>query len=72
MLAAAAVLVALAASGLGSGSANGGGSTKVTQGAPAADQQAQPGLTRRGRHCRHGSQNRQAPQQDPQAGRPPV
>ena len=70
MLVAAALLVALAGSGLGSGSAN-GGSKRVDQQAPAVDPaQGSSGFMHRGRHCHH-DQN-QAPQQDPQSGQPPV
>jgi hypothetical protein len=68
MLVAAALLVAVAGSGLGSGSAS-GGTDRVTQEAPAADQQGQSGPTHRGRHCHH---DRDRQQQDPQSGQPPV
>jgi len=72
MLAAAALLVALAGSGVGSGG-SAGSRDQVSPGAPAADQQGQQGqqgLTRRGRHCHH-DRDRQGPQQQP-SDQPPV
>jgi hypothetical protein len=71
MLAAAALLVALAGSGVGSGGSAGGSSDRVSPGPPAADQQGQgQGLTRRGRHCHH-DRDHQGPQQQP-SSQPPV
>jgi hypothetical protein len=68
MLAAAALLVALAGSGVGSGG-SAQSRDQVSPGAPAADQQGQQGLTRRGRQCHH--RDRQGPQQQP-SDQPPV
>jgi hypothetical protein len=69
MLAAAALLVALAGTGAGSGGPA-QSRDQVSPGAPAADQQGQQGLTRRGRHCHH-DRDRQGPQQQP-SDQPPV
>jgi hypothetical protein len=70
MLAAAALFVALAGWGVGSGGSAGGGD-RVSPGPPAAGQQDQQGLTRRGRQCRHHERDRQGPQQQP-SDQPPV
>jgi hypothetical protein len=65
MLAAAALLVALAGSGVGTGG-SAESSDRVAPGAPAVDQQGQQGLTRRGRHCHHDrDRQRQQPNQPP-------
>jgi hypothetical protein len=74
MLVAAAVLLAIAGSGVagsGGGSRSSDESTGLTRDSGAGQsQQGAPGTTRRGRHCHHDG-NRQAPQQSPTEA-PPV